>query len=52
MQAILGCQKEEGGMVPGVSCVGRGNWGSECDSSSLFHVPALYKQHNSQNAVF
>ena len=39
-------------MVPGVPCVDGGNWVSECDSSCLYHVLALRKQHNLQNAGF
>ena len=36
----------------GVPCVVWGNWGSECDSSCLYHVLSLCKQHNLQNALF
>ena len=49
MQAVLVAKR--GGMVPGVPCGDRGNWGSECDSSCLYHVLALRKQHNLKNAV-
>ena len=37
-------------MVPGVPCVHRGNWESECDSF-CYYVLALRKLHNVQNGV-
>ena len=31
-------------MVPGVPCVDRGNWGSECDISCSYHALAFCEQ--------
>ena len=50
-KSLLVAEKQNGGLVPGVPCVNRGNWRRECHNL-CYQVLAFLKQHNLQNAAF